>query len=447
MPTDLRLVAKQTQDFRASLQDSKFRIGPLQYNLRDRIQQIRGKNLTDIAEDAFSLLHTLDWALSQPELVDPELLATYLTELIRLMENAGAGLDFRIAMDKAISFYEASGQAVVDLYLAKVEYLRLTDTESEQKEETLKMASASAQSAQDGLKISLKLMQYYIDTSQYELAIEVSEICQALISENDELRIYLPKVYDLAGITYYYHFNYITAREYLLQAVELGQSLHDTHTTGEALHYLGRVAMDLGDAQQAMEYFISGWQCQPENLADSAWYHLRMGNLLVSAGLIQQARDHYQNAQALFMRIKYDGSALVQIELGWGDTYRADRDYAAAKRHYQQALRFAKDTGFARGELLSLVKLFWLELTNLYRLDKAIIIFLQAMANTEVWRNLGLRLIISYLVQVLSLPIKWLTGNPFSVTGVATSFSKPIDTCICPMHSTNASTPIEQQGK
>jgi len=447
MLTDLRLIAKQTQDFRTSLHDRKFRIGPLHSNLVDRIQQIKGKSITDIDEDAFSLLHTLDWALSQPELVDPDLLAAYITELIRLMENAGAGLDFRVAMDKALNFYETTGQPVVDLYLAKVEYLRLTDTESKQKEDTLRIANVSAQSAQDRLKVSLKLIQYYIDTSQYELAIEVSETCQTLIAENEELKAYLPKVYDLAGITYYYHFNYSTAHEYLLQAVELGQSLHDTHTTGEALHYLGRIAMDRGDAQQAMEYFISGWQSQPENLADSAWYHLRMGNLLVNAGLIQQARDHYQNAQDLFMRIGYDGSALVQVELGWGDTCRADRDYAVAKRHYQQALRFAKDTRFARGELLSLVKLFWLELTNLYRLDRAIVIFLQAMVNTEVRRNLGLRLVISYLVQVLSLPVRWLTGKPFSVTGVATSFSAPFNTCICPMHSSNTDLSIEHQGK
>ena len=51
MPTDLRLIAKQTQDFRTSLQDRKFRIGPLHHNLLDRIQQIKGKSITDIDED------------------------------------------------------------------------------------------------------------------------------------------------------------------------------------------------------------------------------------------------------------------------------------------------------------------------------------------------------------------------------------------------------------
>ncbi len=435
MTADSRLISEQIQDFRTQLRNSEFRAAPLEHALRDRIQQVKNKSLIDIDADAFSLLHTLDWALSQPQLIDPELLITYITELIRLMENAGAGLDFRIVIDKALSLYEATDRPVVDLYLAKVEYLRLTDTESRQKEETLKEAAKIADKDRDRIKVLLRQMQYYIDTSQYEQSIEVSRLCQALVEKNNELRSYLPKVYDLTGITYFYHFDYTAAREQLVQAVEIGRTVSDAHTVGEASHYLGRIAMAQGDAHQAMEYFISGWQYQPDNLADSAWYHLRMGNLLTSAGLIQQAKDHYQNAQDLFIRINYDGSALVQIELGWGDVRKAEKKYDLAERHYHQAFEFARSTGFSRGELLSLVKIFWLQLFSLYRADQAVVTFMRGMTNTEVRRNLGARLVLSYLMDVLLALAKRLRGESFNVIGISAQFSTSIESCICPMHS------------
>ena len=428
-------ILSQTNSYRQKLHNKKYRVEPLQEAIRDRVALVRGKNFSNLVIDAYSLLHTLDWALSQPELVNPELLATYITELARLMENAGAGLDFRTAIDKAIDLYNATGQSTVDLYLAKVEYLRLTDTESSEKEKSLKAATQAAKLPEDSIKVMLKLIQYYIDSSQYRLAIETCRECEKIISDNTNLHHYSPKVSDLLGITFYYLFDYEIAKSHLQRACELGDKHDDYHTIGEALHYLGRVAMDQGDPLQAMKNFIAGWQHQPENLADSAWYHLRMGNLLTAANLVKQAGDHFRQAQDTFLRIEYDGSALVQVELGWADIYKAEKKYKIAEQHYFKAIAFAKKTQFTRGELLCLVKLFWLQLIRLRRLDKALYTFFLAMANKEIRQNIGVKLVLKYLWQVVLIPYRWLTGSSYSVIGVSAKFSTSIDSCLCPIHA------------
>lgn len=425
--------AEYVAEFRRNLQAPKYRRRPIREILPDRIAQIRGKNLADINETPDSLLHTLDWALSNPESTDPNDLATYLSELIRLMENAGAGLDFRDLIDNAIAFYNANSQPAIDLYLAQVEYLRLTDTESKKKEDTLSRAIAAAQTPSDRIKVRLRLMQYYIDTSQYESSLEEFQRLEYLCMENDELKTYLPKLYDLTGITHFYHFDFVTAQDYLSRAATLADR-SDDHTAGEALHYLGRIFVERGEPLQAMYHFIKGWERQPNNVADSGWYHLRMGNLLVELGLIDQAKDHIGEAQELFRRIKYDGSAFVQVMLAWGDCLKAERSFSKAEEHYVIAINHSKITGFYRGELLSLVKLFWLQLINMKRIDKAILTFSRAMIHPEIWRNIGIQLILQYVLRVIAIPVYFIIKKPFNVAGVATSLQTPIQSCLCPIH-------------
>lgn len=435
MPILKEQILSQTNFYKQNLHNKKYRVEPLQETIRDRIELVKDNNLSTLVIDAYSLLHTLDWALSQPELVNPELLAAYVTELARLMENAGAGIEFRMAVDKAIDLYSAEEKSTVDLYLAKVEYLRLTDTGSQEKEKALRAAAQAAKSPEDSTKVMLKLAQYYIDSSQYKLAIQTCIECEKLISENTNLHYYSPKVSDLLGITFYYLFDYETAKSHLHRACELGYKHNDHHTIGEALHYLGRVAMDQGDPLQAMNNFIAGWQHQPDNLADSAWYHLRMGNLLVAVNLIKQASDHFRQAQDVFLRIEYDGSALVQVELGWADIYKAEKEYRLAEQHYFKAIEFAQRTQFTRGGLLCLVKLFWLQLIRLRRLDKALRTFFLAMVNREIRQNIGAKLVLKYLWQVVLVPYKRLTGSSHSVMGVSAKFSTTIDSCRCPIHA------------
>ena len=264
--------------------------------MRDRISAIRNRSGTQTTLDANGLLYTLDRALAQPALVPPDLLAEYISELTRLMENVGAGLDFRAAIDRAVNYYQTTNQSTIDLLLSKVEYLRLTDTESADKERALETAQQAAQNPTEEMKVLLKLIQYHIDSSQYQLAEATCQRAAEVIKANVEVQRYSAKISDLLGITYFYRFKPRTARHHLEEACQAGARDDDEHTLGEALHYLGRIAMDEGDFAAAMRFLIDGNQHQPDNLADTAWYHLRLGNLLVKSGLAQEARDHLARA-------------------------------------------------------------------------------------------------------------------------------------------------------
>ena len=426
-------ITEQTRDYQLRLQNKKFRSEPIRKVLKDRIEELESSLTTSKPVDnAYSLLHTLAWALSQPDLVDPELLASYLSQLIRLMENAGSGLDFREAIDRAIYYYQETGLPMVDLYLAKVEYLRLTDTESNEKEKILAEALKVVNAPEDKMKVLIKTIQYFNDSSQYKPSLKKCQEALLLVEHDESLAKYLAKIYDLLGIVYYYLFDYKNAVVFLNKACEYGEK-YDEHTLGEALHYKGRVASDQGDLLKAMHFFTEGITHQQFNIADSAWYNLRMGNILSRSNLIQDAMDHLLLSQKQFSSIEYGGSAMPQVELAWSDIYKAQKKYVEAERHILLALKFSKETRFFRGQLLCLVSLFWFQLAYLHRLDKAIKTFFVAMTNEEVWRNGGLSLIFSYLAKVLVIPYKWLTNKSYTIPGTINVNTK-IPACVCPIH-------------
>lgn len=428
----------QIQIQRNKLQDKRYQAVPLREALRDWIATVRDPNTVPADLDANGLLHTLDRALARPELVPLDLLVEYISELIPIMENVGAGHDFRSAIDRAIKYYEFTNQPVISLLLAKVEYLRLSDTESIDKEHALEAAHEAAKKPVEKIQVLLKYIQYYIDISQYRRGEETCQKAIDLINENTEIQSYLAKVYDLLGIIYFYRFKYKIAKHYLEKACQTSKHYGDEHTLGEAMHYLGRIAMDEGDFALAMHNLIAGNQRQPYNLADTAWYHLRLGNLLAKCGLIKEAREHLMISQDLFSKIQYNGSALVQIDLAWAELYKFQRKFKIAETHILKAIKSAQSTHFYRGELLCLVNLFWLQLIHLRRIDKALCTFSRGMANPEIRRNEGIRLIANYLGKVLVIPYMWLRRKNYSLTGTATLNIK-IQACDCPIHSSHSS--------
>ena len=137
--------------------------------------------------------------------------------------------------------------------------------------------------------------------------------------------------------------------------------------------------------------------------------------------------------QELFSQIQYNGSALVQMDLAWADLYKLQGEFKTAENHIRAAISSAQATRFVRGELLCLVSLFWLQLINLRRIDKAVYTFFRAMTNAEIRRNEGLRLIFDYLGKVLKIPYMWLRRKRYSLAGTATLNTK-VEACVCPMH-------------
>jgi tetratricopeptide (TPR) repeat protein len=241
---------------------------------------------------------------------------------------------------------------------------------------------------------------------------------------------------------------YDIAQDYLFQArrqLEKTTAEKDDRpqerTMATVLHYLGRITEARGNLQEAMRLYVDGENYQqmcPEELSASAFYHLRLGELLISANRLDEAKDHISKSEKLFLQIQFSSSGTIQTALAWASIYDKEGQYGEAKGYMDKAIKAARARNFARGELYCLVKLFWLELKHRNVLA-ALDVFWQAMKTWrkgEIARNGGLNLVGQYLLQVLLTPIKLVLRSPHMVLGTA-AFNSSLSHCTCPIHQPN----------
>ena len=444
---------RQINATKADFRQAKDRRNAFERVLRDHYEHLHTAQSLPQEYIAQSL-RALHGALNAPELVDQQLLIDFISVIIRFVENAGLGYGFsRAFMDRAITIYQQAGFSPIDLYLEKASLLRLEQLESTEREMALLEARRYAEASQDSdalVRVLMSCAVYYTEVSQYQKALQACQTCEQLIQHDSQLQKYTPKLLTLFGMNYTPLFRYQLAKSYLLrakaqlEAERVGQkgTQHDemaVSTMETIYHYLARIDEAEGNVLEAMCNYIEGFRYQQmfreKSISREAFYHLRLGELLTSASLLEQARDHLHNGQALFDTIQYSSSGRLQVSLAWATLYSKEGNYSRAREYILAAREEAKDKHFSRGELMCLVKLFWLELGHLHLL-RAITTFLQAMStwrNGELRRNEGFRLFGNYLMQVVSTPLKLLRRTPHTVMGAGT-FNAVLTTCICPIH-------------
>ena len=437
---------------KAGFRQAKDRRNAFERVLRDYYDRLRTSQ-SPSQEDIAQSLHALYGALNTPELVDQQLLINFISVITRFVENAGVGYAFSKAfMDKAIRVYRQAGFSPIELYQAKADLLRLNQLESAEREQALMEAKRYAEvsgNVEKLLKVLLSCAVYYTEVSHYQKALQVCQECEQLIQRHSHLQKYKPKLLTFFGMNYTPLFKYQLAKSCLLQAKALLDADRGAEAENHDIwvssmdtihHYLGRIAEGEGDVQEAMRYYVEASRYlqmfAQEPRARLAFYHLRLGELLISASLVEQARDHLLVSQEIFDAIQFASSGRLQVSLAWAALYSKEGNYARAREYVLAAREEARNKHFPRGELLCLVKLFWLELGHFY-LYRAIVTFIQALGtwrHGELRRNEGFRLFGYYLLQVLSTPFKLLKRTPHTVMGAGTLNAR-LNTCICPLHS------------
>ncbi len=437
---------------KAGFRQAKDRRNAFERVLRDYYDRLRTSQ-SPSQEDIAQSLHALYGALNTPELVDQQLLINFISVITRFVENAGVGYAFSKAfMDKAIRVYRQAGFSPIELYQAKADLLRLNQLESAEREQALMEAKRYAEvsgNVEKLLKVLLSCAVYYTEVSHYQKALQVCQECEQLIQRHSHLQKYKPKLLTFFGMNYTPLFKYQLAKSCLLQAKALLDADRGAEAENHDIwvssmdtihHYLGRIAEGEGDVQEAMRYYVEASRYlqmfAQEPRARLAFYHLRLGELLISASLVEQARDHLLVSQEIFDAIQFASSGRLQVSLAWAALYSKEGNYARAHEYVLAAREEARNKHFPRGELWCLVKLFWLELGHFY-LYRAIVTFIQALGtwrHGELRRNEGFRLFGYYLLQVLSTPFKLLKRTPHTVMGAGTLNAR-LNTCICPLHS------------
>ncbi|HZU70949.1 MAG TPA: hypothetical protein VFA09_26975 [Ktedonobacteraceae bacterium] len=421
--------------------------------LRDYYERLRMAQ-SPSQEDIIQSLHVLYRALNAPELVDQQLLIDFIAVVIRFVENAGVGYEFSKGfIDKAIQVYRKAGFSPVELYQAKADLLRLNQLESAEREQALLEARRYAEvsgNAEMLLRVLISCAVYYTEVSQYQKALTACQESEQLIERHSHLQKYRPKLLTLFGMNYTPLFKYQIAKDCLMQAKTLLDAEENRQDDGEnyeiwvssmdtIYHYLGRIYAAEGDLQAAMYHYVEGHRYQhmfaQEPRSRLAFYHLRIGELLTSASLLEQARDHLLLSQEMFDAIKFSSSGRLQVSAAWAALYSKEGDYVRAREYILDARKEARNKQFSRGELWCLVKLFWLELGH-FHLYRAIVAAIQALGtwrHGELRRNETLRMLGHYFVQVVSAPIKLLSRKPHTVMGAGTLNAR-LQACICPLH-------------
>jgi len=458
---------------KADFRQAKDRRNAFERVLRDYYDRVRTSQ-SPSQEDIAQSLHALYGALNTPELVDQQLLINFISVITRFVENAGVGYAFSKAfMDKAIRVYSQAGFSPIELYEEKAGLLRLNQLESAEREQALIEAKRYAEASgnvETLLKVLLSCAVYYTEVSQYQKALQVCQECEQLIQRHSHLQKYKPKLLTFFGMNYTPLFKYQLAKSCLMQAKVLLDAERDKWDDAEnhdiwvspmetIHHYLGRILEGEGHVQEAMHYYVEGYQYLQmfahEPRARLAFYHLRLGELLISASLVVQARDHLLLSQEIFDAIQFSSSGRLQVSLAWAALYNKEGNYARAREYILAAREEARNKHFPRGELWCLVKLFWLELGHFY-LYRAIVTFIQALGtwrHGELRRNEAFRLFGHYLLQVLSTPFKLLNGAPHTVMGAGTLNAR-LHTCVCSLHqlptsssSTTAAVNVQTHGR
>lgn len=437
----------------------EYRQAAFEHALKDRYRQLSQSQTAtkDYIADSLNVLHSV---LNQPDLVDQTLLVEYISEIIRFVENVGLGFEFGKAfIDRSIDVYRSANYPLVELYLTKARFLRLEKLENQERERAFQAACADARqrhNLESLIKALLQLAEYYTEVSLYENALRTCHECERIIQDKSlegRGQFYLPRVLTDFGMNYTTMLQYKQARRYFLQAKEVLEgnlallreaqtSYPGKRTLSTVLHYLGRIAEAQGYFGEAMYYYVESERYQlmcPEELSATAFQHLRFGELLTSTGLVREARDHIRLSQELFNHIQFSSSGSVLVGLAWASISQQEGDYKRARLYLLRAREDARARNFVRGELLCLVKLFWLELHH-FQVHHAFSIFYQGMMtwrNGELHRSGGLRLFRKYLTQVLAAPFRHLLRFAHGISGGAIR-STSLTSCTCSIHRASA---------
>ncbi|MEM6318882.1 MAG: hypothetical protein AAF960_14515 [Bacteroidota bacterium] len=381
--------------------------------------------------DVNNLLFRLEKALQ----LNAPSLNEYIIKLIPIIINSGQGILFTQLLEKAIQHFLQNGMNPTELFLAKVKYLGLVQLESKDRYSILMAAVPYARTTKDHLKIAMAKAIYHTDVSNYKAATKHFQICLKTPNLQDKD---LAKIHNGMGINYFYMFKMERAKFHFLQAGHHLKQQMDNRIMAANLHYLGRLFLFKGQLKEAMNYYVEGLAYQlkcPEELEAIAFWHIRMGELLVSQNILEAAKDHLEKSQAIIKQIKSDGAIQTVQDITTASFYQQNGQKRIAKTTLINAIAYAEQKGFSRGVLLCYVRLFWLDLTQLH-LWSALKNFTKAMVTFkkgELRRNIGLPLISKYIFQLIRRSMAFLKSGVEHTLVVGASNEK-ILSCTCPYH-------------
>jgi tetratricopeptide (TPR) repeat protein len=352
--------------WRARLSGARYDSARWAANTQDLVANARSKVAQEIRDDYPRYPYWVEEISAHPELLEPDLLSSFFTEFGRLAANLGrpaGSIDVEQALDRAIAVQRRLGGSVCQLYLAKAAYLGSQTTESEARLTAIRCAIREASRPSEAwADAMIALAQYQGLVSRYDEAVRTVRVlsdelpgdlfqgryrCAALVQE---------------GMALFASFQDMSRAQRVFRAAAgyagaAGNDLQIARWVATAYHFLARIA-DVGRRYpEAVALYLRGQEFQarcPEEVEANLFFHLRLAESLMAAGVMGDARDHLEEAFRLARTGSNTSYARLQVELGFATFAASTGDLVKAQGIAEAALASARAVAFWRGELLGL---------------------------------------------------------------------------------------------
>lgn len=298
--------------------------------------------------------------------------------------------DWLEAIDRLLQDYEEFAKIVpADLYISKCNCLGRISVLNPEIEDCIQRAISSSRSYSQNLEAYFLLSCYYENISAYGKMKSVLNKCELISTKVLDPEKYLARTWVILGHYYFYQINFYKAKKYLNKARNelklLCEQQYDKlllSAYGNCLHYLGRICFEEYDFGNAASFYIKAQDILEEickqnsltlNIEATAFYHLRLGQILENCQIKISAKYHYEKASRLFTEIN-SPSGIAQVNLALanlvGDesylSYQSTKtNFEKEEKQIQDSGNKALETGYERGYLMALMQLLQLYLKNI----------------------------------------------------------------------------------
>jgi tetratricopeptide (TPR) repeat protein len=326
-----------------------------------------GLVVEDIPENAlYGMLNDLGNVVQFRVSVDGAVLSRFFDRLMEIAVSTveqGDQLrqtDFVAVLDAAIPRLEVAGLPVWPVHLANASYHSRQDKGGTARRAALELARRSCTDARASLEVGLATAQHDIDVGRYANAHRLLSRCERACSANLASAEQWPQVYVCYGNLYYVQGALRKALSYYQAALSYSPSEGDLYrrarSEARACHYIGKILHELGNHEEALRYLIRAlkfrYLSRSEYARKSGFYHIAIGDILITAKSLGEAEYHLAEARRTFARLRENtvahaildaAAARLAMRLGHADEARSLLD---------DAVRGAHAGGYRRGMVL-----------------------------------------------------------------------------------------------
>ena len=343
-----------TASYRDAMQE------PIRQNIANAIEwQLtvleQSHDITNDRPNADLMLGLLEKVVSWEALLDMNLYLKFVHQLLNTMTAEGPGADFRRQQE----FIAATNAAIRTF--ANIE------NNGAGRRQAIQAAIEASQNADERLRALLMMSKFLIDSSSYAKARTILDECSSLVTVADVGLSLLPDILTTRGMSYFYG-DHQAAERHFTEAIEVARKSPQVPAVGKAAatayHYLGRIEAAQQHWNEALYFMIRERQSADSSRGSEAYYHLRLAEVLLGAGIISEARYHLVQSSRLFASVQQSSTGQVQLDLVLARLELLNGNRPRAEVLLRNAVATAREHSYPRGELQGLAELLRLQVAR-----------------------------------------------------------------------------------